>query len=344
MTDSGLFTYALALAGEAPKLVIGAANAAPGSTAAVVLAYLASTVSALAFAAIKSAETKAMHRRTLERFSAEHGALPFRKLDKIGVERVLAPMADTPGARRNLRNVLRRLCRWAVAEKLIAADPTEGVKVTMPETEGWHTMTDAEREKYKARHPVGTMARAAYAILNFKHFRVSDARLYGPQHIRASNEWPLGVSHLRQQKTRREVILDVEPEEWEAISALPKVKPADDKVVSLPFLLTKQGKPYTAKGLSNAVKQWCVEAGLPHCSAHSFRKGSLTFHAERGASTHQLNARGGHSPNNLSSAATYTKKADQARLQREAAAKAYGREEPRTELSNVAVAGDKRAK
>jgi len=72
---------------------------------------------------------------------------------------VLDDMADRPGAARTLRNVLRRMCRWAVAEGTLKADPTEGVKATMPDSDGLHTMDDAERAQYRAHHPVGTKAR-----------------------------------------------------------------------------------------------------------------------------------------------------------------------------------------
>ena len=92
-----------------------------------------------------------MHRCTLERFAAKHGALPFRLLDKHGIERVLKPLG--PGAARNMRNVLRRMMKWSVAERIISSDPTAGVIVTMPRSEGWHTMTEAEREQYCAHHP-----------------------------------------------------------------------------------------------------------------------------------------------------------------------------------------------
>ena len=34
-----------------------------------------------------------------------------------------------PGAARNMRNVLRRMMKWAVSEKIIRSDPTAGVTV-----------------------------------------------------------------------------------------------------------------------------------------------------------------------------------------------------------------------
>jgi integrase/recombinase XerD len=124
----------------------------------------------------------------------------------------------------------------------------------------------------------------------------------------------------------------------EAIAAYPK--PAGGNVAPLAFLLTHQGKPYTAKGLSNAVKQWCIEAGLPHCSAHSFRKGTLTRIADRGGTPHQIAARGGHK--GLRMVEVYTRKAHQLRLDREAAR--LLRDEAETKVSNMAETLDRKAK
>jgi integrase len=36
------------------------------------------------------------------------------------------------------------------------------------------------------------------------------------------------------------------------------------------------------------MRQWCDEAGLPHCSAHGLRKAGATLAAENGASAHEL--------------------------------------------------------
>jgi integrase/recombinase XerD len=114
----------------------------------------------------------------------------------------------------------------------------------------------------------------------------------------------------------------------------------EDNVAPLAFLLNKFGKPYSAKGLSNAFKKWCAEAGLPHCSAHSVRKGTLTRIAERGGKPHQIAARGGHK--GLRMVEVYTRKADQFTLDRQAAK--LLRDEPRTEVSTVPFGGDRKAK
>ncbi|MCB1510048.1 MAG: tyrosine-type recombinase/integrase [Hyphomicrobiaceae bacterium] len=318
--------YSAALAGD--PLPVGQGRAESGSTSAVVLAYLASP----SFDAIKSHETEASHRRALERFAVKHGSKPFRLLDKAGVERVLAGMENTPGAARNLRNVLRRMMKWAVAERLIDEDPTALVKVTMPKSDGWHTMTDEERERYRARHPIGTKARACFEILHYTALRVSDARKLGPQHIQG------GVIAMTQQKTGGTVTLPLHPDMMVAVNAY--TKPSGDNVAPLAFLLTHQGKPYTAKGLGNAFKFWCEEAGLPHCSCHSVRKGTLTMLADRSRTVHEIAAYGGHK--SLRMVETYTRKADALRLARAAAEAFEG--EGGTKLSTVPVGVAKKGK
>lgn len=116
---------------------------------------------------------------------------------------------------------------------------------------------------------------------------------------------------------------------------LPVGQETVDNVAPLAFLLTHQGRPYTAKGLGNAVKDWCRTAGIPHCSAHTIRKSTLTLLADKGRTMHEIAAYGGH--RSLRMVETYTKKANQLHLAR-AAAKAF-EDESRTEMSTVPVEG-----
>ena len=295
-----------------------------GSTTAAVLAYLASD----SFKSIRSPQTRATHRGILERFAAKHGDKPFSMLDRIGIEKILAEKQGTPGAARNLRNVLRRMCRWGIREHLIAHDPTEGIKVTMPKSDGWHTMTDDERAIFESTYPIGTRARAVYSILFYTALRVSDACRLGPQHIRN------GDLVIRQHKTGDDVVQPVHANMMAAIRAL-------GPTTALAFLTTRFGRPYSAKGLANAFKKWCRKAGLPHCSVHTVRKGTLTMMANRGRSVHEIAAYGGHK--SLRMVETYTRKRDEARLSR-SASKAFYEGDTGTELSTVTRNGDRKAK
>ena len=157
--------------------------------------------------------------------------------------------------------MLRGFCRWAVAEKSLRPDPTEGIKVSIPPSDGWHTMTDAEREQYKVRHDVGTLARAAYAVLHFTGLRVSDGSKFREQHLTSD-----GGFRLKAQKNGADVVDDVEAEMMEAIQAYPKPK-AKDGTTTLAFLVNKFGKQFTPRGspmrLSNrASRRACRIARL----------------------------------------------------------------------------------
>ena len=59
------------------------------------------------------------------------------------------------------------------------------------------------------------------------------------------------------------------------------------------FLVTKFGRAFTANGFGNWFKKRCVEAGIPHCSAHGVRKVAAARLAELGCSDHEIMAIGG---------------------------------------------------
>jgi hypothetical protein len=56
----------------------------------------------------------------------------------------------------------------------------------------------------------------------------------------------------------------------------------------LTFLITEQGRPFTAPGFTNWFRKRCKEASIPNLSAHGLRKAAATRAAERGATTSEL--------------------------------------------------------
>jgi integrase len=56
------------------------------------------------------------------------------------------------------------------------------------------------------------------------------------------------------------------------------------------FLMTEQGKPFTAAGFGNWFRERCNEAGLPKCAAHGLRKAAAVRHALNGATAPELMA------------------------------------------------------
>jgi integrase len=78
---------------------------------------------------------------------------------------------------------------------------------------------------------------------------------------------------------------------------------------------------YGGNALSEQFRNWCDAAGLPkRCKVHGLRKAACRRLAEHGCSEREIMAISGHATSK--EIARYTKAADQARLARNALAKA----------------------
>ncbi len=110
--------------------------------------------------------------------------------------------------------------------------------------------------------------------------RRSDIVRLGRQHVR--NGW----LHLTQAKNAKRRPIKVDIPILPILQSVVDASPVGD----LAFLATEHGRPFTVNGFGNKMRQWCNEAGLPHCSAHGLRKASATIAAENGATEDQLMA------------------------------------------------------
>jgi len=171
-------------------------------------------------------------------------------------------------------------------------------------TKGHHPWTDAEREQYKARHPVGTMARLAYELFFHTGQRIGDVWNFGPHHIING----MLVFTQEKNKARKPVQLElpIMPDLQTALNAI--------KTGVQTFLVRHDGESFASKkSFANWFKDRCKEAGLPdRCSAHGIRKASATFHANNGATTIELMAV--HGWRSLRSAEGYVRAANQKEL------------------------------
>ena len=135
-------------------------------------------------------------------------------------------------------------------------------------------------------------------------------------------------------KTGTPVSIPVVPELEAELALAPKS--------NFPFLITAYGRPFTPAGFGMRFREWCNQAGLPHCSAHGLRKAGATIAAERGASEAQLNAIFGWAENSNESR-PYTRTARQKVLAAQAV-KLLSTSEPRTETVSMTKVGTKRRK
>jgi integrase len=129
--------------------------------------------------------------------------------------------------------------------------------------------------------------------------RRGDARLFGPEHLKD------GKIIYRQAKTGNELCLTAAPQLIEAIRA---TRPVGLKT----FLVTDFGKPFSAAGFGNKMREWCDQASLPHCTAHGLRKAGARRASEQMAGNQGIKAVGGWSGD--AEMAIYTSAVDQAAL------------------------------
>jgi integrase len=308
--------YEAALAGQPAP--IGANGVKPGTIRALAVSYFAS----VDFRSMKSS-TQGVYRNIIERFCREvdkdgnpYGDKSALTLRREHIVKLMAARAEQPDSANGLRKVLRAMMKHAVEEGLRADDPTRDVRAVRVKSDGFHSWTDVEICRFEARHPVGSRARLALALLLYTGQRRSDVVRMGRQHVRD------GVLQVRQIKTGAELQIPVHASLAEIIVEAP----ADN----LTFLITQFGKPFTAPGFGNWFRERCNEAGLPHCSAHGLRKAAARRLAEAGCTEHEIASITGHA--SLREIVRYTKAADQKRLARAAIDKVSAKQEQK--LSN----------
>jgi integrase/recombinase XerD len=253
--------------------------------------------------------TQAWRRRALDSICEKYGDKPVALMMPRHVRKIRDERSDMLGAANIRLKALRALFAWATEAEECENNPTIGVKKISYVTNEYHTWTAEEIERYKARHPFGTKPRLALDLLRFTTGRREDAPRLGPPHIRN------GRIQFRQAKNEHRNPVDIDiplhPELAASIAATPSGH--------LTFLVTEYGRPYTSNGFGNAVRDWCDQANLHHCSAHGLRKATPTQMAENDATPHQIMAVTGHQ--SLEEVERYTRKAQRRKLADAAMAK-----------------------
>lgn len=255
--------------------------------------------------------TREAYRRTLESTyeepirpgaAASFGDMPIAHWRAKQVK-VLRDRKIQQRAAANARiKVIRGVFRFAVEDELVSANPADAVPYLRTTTKGHHTWTVEEVRQFEQRHPIGTTARLAMAIMLYTGCRRSDAVLLGRQHARGG--WLRWTAYKNRNRSPVEIDIPILPVLQAVIDG--------SRTGHLTYLTTKFGKPYSMGGFSGQFRDWCDQAGLPHCSAHGLRKAGATIAAENGASEHQLMAIYGWVDPKM--AALYTRAARRRRL------------------------------
>lgn len=230
--------------------------------------------------------TRYVYRQRLDRFCAHRrgGDKPYRLIESQHIARRRDEITSAPEGGNNIIKALRRLFAWAALKHVKLAEPKWNPAAEVPflrgKPDGWHSWTPDEIRKFEARHPVGSKARLALALLLYTGARRSDVVRLGRQMER--DGWLSWTAHKGRNRSPVVVTLPILPALRAAIDACPSGH--------MTYLVTDFGRPFTSNGFGNKMREWCDQAGLPHCSAHGLRKAGAANAAEKGATEHQLMA------------------------------------------------------
>lgn len=252
------------------------------------------------------ANTQRNYRLALESACKTGANLLIHDLGKSDVKAGLIRREAKPHAAMDYLKGLRAAFAFAKDNNWIEENPTDGLSVKLPKSEGYPTWTMEDVERFHSRHPIGTQARLALDIMLYTGLRRSDAITLGWQHIKD------GYLTIRAQKNKASIQIPVLPPLAKSIEATK----TDDMV----FLVNTRGRPWKNISFGYWFAARCDEAGVK-CRAHGLRKAGATMAANNGATPFELMAMYGW--NSTKVAEIYTRKADKDRLAERAANKLY---------------------
>jgi integrase len=293
----------------------GASKIKPGSIDALIVRYLKNDI----FTKELAKATQTARRPILDNFrqcmtpgGRRYGENRLATMQRKNITDALA--GKTPIMQKVWLKAIRHLIAFAIAEGECTSDPTIGIKTTRPpKTSGHVTWGDMQIAQFRARHPLGTMARLAMELMLNIAARRHDAHLIGRQHLKnGCLSWrPSKTS----QTTGKVLTIRVLPELQAAIDAMPWCDAT--------FLLTEYGRPFaSAAAFGNKFADWCDAAALTpvKCAdgktrnyrAHGLRKAACKQLAHAGCTGPEIMAVSGHS--SLSQVQVYIAEVEQERL------------------------------
>jgi len=243
--------------------------------------------------------------------SLKFGDTLVSDLRRKHIKKLLADRIETPHAASHLLRMIRKLTGVALDEDWIENDPCYRIKYR-PECIGFKAWPDHIRAKYEARWPIGSTPRTVYAIALYFGHRRSDVAVSKWTHFEAND----GGATVTQQKRRRggkrkTLWIPIHPELEEVLRALPGYDP--EQRTSDYIVLNAYRQPFSAKALSNHMREWTDEAFIPPgYTLHGLRKTLGKKIAERSGTTREIMDTLGD--DDIKHAELYTREAEQRKL------------------------------
>ncbi len=279
-----------------PDLPIGSSKTKAGTISEAIVGYYGSSK----YTTLGDS-TRTNYRQVLEAFRRVHGDGPLAKLQPKHLNGIMDKKAATPEAANTLRKRLRGVFAWAIGAGLMATNPAADASPIKVKTKGFRTWSELDIDRYRERWPEASPQRLAMEILLHTGLRRSDAVRLGWKHV-------LGDAfRIETAKTGAELLLPIHSDLAALIAACPKDDPT--------FIITKFGKPRSAKSFTNWLREAAHSAGLPSDSSpHGLRKAACRRLAQAGCSAHEIMSITGHT--DIRQVETYCRDAEQGRLAR----------------------------
>lgn len=285
--------YDAARAGERPDAPAVKAKAKPNTLAWLIERYQDSA----AWIDLSQA-TRRQRQNIFKHVIATAGADAYAKVTKKTIQAGIDRRRPTPAAARHFLQAMRGLFQWALSASHADADPTAGLKLKRPRTDGFAVWPDEWCAMYEARWPLGKRERLWYEVLYCTGLRRGDAVRVGRPHVKNRQ------GMIRAQKNGETAYFVVSDRLQAALDAGP--------IGEMTWITGASGKPLTKESFGNYFRQACQAAGVSG-SAHGIRKTRATIEAESGASGAKLDALFGWRTGSHTSA-IYIRKANRAKL------------------------------
>lgn len=248
-------------------------------------------------------------RRETDAIILAYGTLPLAGVRQRHIEADLDKLAPNPANARI--KAWRLIFKTAKRLGLVADDPTAGVKKRAAPSDGHAAWSDDDIAAFRAKHKIGSTARACFELVLWTGARTCDAVRIGKSNIDSD-----GVLSFRQVKTGGRVYVPwTSPLPPWAISWAAERDVMHQAIECLAggfTFLEAHGRVRSVKGIGNVINNAAREAGLTKRTAHGLRKARLTAIAEAGGSAHAIMAWGGHS--SMTEVQRYTRAAERKRL------------------------------